>query len=123
MEVKIVSNKEDMLKCWEVLKELRPHLQAEDFVPSLTEMIKEGYTLAFIEQNRKAVAAIGFRYVQFLGNGKNFYVDDIAILSGYRGKGYSCQLLDFVAGKAKSAGYKVITPDTGYRDLWCIDQG
>jgi GNAT superfamily N-acetyltransferase len=80
----------------------------------LIEMIGEGYILAFIEENNKAVAAIGFRYLQFLFNGKHFYIDDLSTLPEYRGKGYAGHLLNYVEEKARSAGYKMITLDSGY---------
>jgi GNAT superfamily N-acetyltransferase len=114
MEIKIAHTEEDILKCREVLKALRPHLEDESYVPLLKEMIEEGYQLAYIEEDNKAVAAIGFRYLQFLFNGKHFYIDDLSTLPECRGKGYGGQLLTFVEEKARAAGYKVITLDSGY---------
>jgi GNAT superfamily N-acetyltransferase len=78
-------------------------------------MITEGYTLAYIEENGKAAAAIGFRYLQFLYNGKHIYIDDLSTLPASRGKGYGGKLLDFVSDKAKEKGYKVVTLDSGYQ--------
>lgn len=114
MEVRIADTEDDILKCFDVLKALRPHLEFKSFVPMLAEMIREGYILAFIEQDDQAVAAIGFRYLQFLFNGKHFYIDDLSTLPQHRGKGYGGRLLDFVEEKARSAGYKMITLDSGY---------
>jgi GNAT superfamily N-acetyltransferase len=114
MEIKIASTEEDISKCWDVLLALRPHLIRESFIPSVQEMILEGYTLAFIEEDAKAIAAVGFRYLQFLYNGKHFYIDDLSTLPEYRGKGYAGKLLDFVVEKAKANGYKAVTLDSGY---------
>ncbi len=115
MEIKIATNKEDILKCWSVIKELRPHLEEETFVPMITEMIGEGYVLAFIEEDNKAVAAIGFRYLQFLFMGKHIYIDDLSTLPSQRGKGLGSRLLDFVEEKARAEGYKAVTLDSGYQ--------
>jgi GNAT superfamily N-acetyltransferase len=115
MEIKIASTEEDILKCRDVLLVLRPHLNKEIFVSTIKEMIREGYTLAFIEEDAKAVAAVGFRYLQFLYNGKHFYIDDLSTLPEYRGKGFAGQLLDFVIDKAKESGYKAVTLDSGYQ--------
>ena len=114
MEITIATSDEDILKCWDVLLALRPHLTKESFVPTVQEMILEGYSLAFIEEDAKAIAAVGFRYMQFLYNGKHFYIDDISTLPEYRGKGYAGKLLDFVVEKAKANGYKAVTLDSGY---------
>ncbi len=93
---------------------LRPHIAAETFVATVQEMLQEGYRLAYLEENGKAVAAIGFRYLQFLYNGKHFYIDDLSTLPESRGKGYGGMLLDHVAQLAKENGYTVITLDSGY---------
>ena len=115
MEIKIANTDQDILKCWDVLFELRPHLNKNNFTTIVKEMITEGYTLAFIEEEGKAAAAVGFRYLQFLYNGKHIYIDDLSTLPSHRGKGYAGKLLDFVIEQAKENGYKVVTLDSGYQ--------
>jgi len=115
MEIKLTENESDILKCWDVMLALRPHLQKENFVPMINEMIQEGYQLAFIEEGGKAAAAIGFRYLQFLYNGKHYYIDDLSTLPEYRGKGYAGKLLDYVIAKAKAKGFHCVTLDSGYQ--------
>src|SRR6478735_10516537 len=112
--IKYATTEEDILKCWDVLFVLRPHLIKETFVSTVQEMMTEGYQLAYIEENGKAVAAIGFRYVQFLYNGKHFYIDDLSTLPESRGKGYGGMLLDYVADLAREKGFKAITLDSGH---------
>jgi GNAT superfamily N-acetyltransferase len=117
MEVKLCTTETDIQKCWEVLLSLRPHLTANEFIPTLKEMMREGYQLAFIEENGTAVAAIGYRYLQYLYNGKHIYIDDLSTLPAARGKGYAGKLLDFVEAEAKAKGYKAVTLDSGYQRL------
>src|SRR5258706_13142995 len=106
MEIKIATTAEDILKCREVMYALRPHLIKEEFVSTVKEMMAEGYQLAYIEEDGKAAAAIGFRYLQYLFNGKHFYIDDLTTLPGSRSKGYGGKLLDYVAELAKEKGYE-----------------
>jgi GNAT superfamily N-acetyltransferase len=115
MEIKIAKSDEDILKCRNVLFELRPHLDKNSFLPTIKEMFTEGYRLAFIEENNEAVAAIGFRYMQYLYNGKHFYIDDLVTLPSHRGKSYAGKLLDYVIEKAKQEGFKTVTLDSGYQ--------
>jgi GNAT superfamily N-acetyltransferase len=115
MEVQIAKSDNDINKCWEVIKQLRPHLNKEDFLSVIKEMISEGYILAFIEKGEKAVAAIGFRYLQFLYIGKHYYIDDLSTLENEQGKGYAGVLLDFVFDLAKEKGFKAVTLDSGYQ--------
>lgn len=114
MNVKTAKTDTDILKCWLVLKELRPHLEEDKFLARIKEMFTEGYQLAFIEENGKAVAAIGFRYENFLHCGKHFYIDDLSTLPEARGKGYGGMLLDHVAALAKEKGFGLITLDSGH---------
>ncbi len=114
MEIKIAVTEDDILKCKEAIFALRPHLDEAGFVSVVKEMISEGYKLAFIEEDNKAAAAIGYRYLQFLYNGKHFYIDDLSTLPTYRGKGYAGMLLDYVTAEAKKLGYKEIALDSGH---------
>ena len=114
MEIKIATTEEDILKCWNVIFVLRPHLKEEEFVSTIKEMFTEGYQLAYIEENGRATSAIGFRYLQYLYNGKHFYIDDLSTLPESRGKGYGGMLLDYVADLAREKGFKAITLDSGH---------
>lgn len=114
MNVKLATSNEDILKCWDVLNALRPHLEEATFLDTVQEMRSEGYMLAFIEKDNKAVSAIGFRYLQFLYNGKHIYIDDLSTLPEGRGKGYAGKLLDYVCDYAKQKGYNVVTLDSGH---------
>jgi GNAT superfamily N-acetyltransferase len=77
-------------------------------------MLNEGYTLAFIAEDDKALAAVGFRYLNFLYLGKHFYIDDLTTLPSERGKGYGSKLIDFVVNLARERGYSAVTLDSGY---------
>lgn len=93
---------------------LRPHLHQDNFVATILEMLSEGYQLAFVEEGGKAVSAVGFRYLQFLYNGKHFYIDDLSTLPEARGKGYAALLIDHVVNLARQRGYDYVTLDSGY---------
>jgi len=117
MEIKMATTQEDIQRCWDVLKALRPHLEENTFVSVILEMFTEGYQLAFVEENGKAVSAIGFRDLQFLYNGKHFYIDDLSTLPETRGKGHAGKLIDYVVDLAKQKGYGYVTLDSGYNRL------
>jgi GNAT superfamily N-acetyltransferase len=114
MNIKRATSDTDILKCWAVIHELRPHLEKENFLETVKEMLAEGYELVFIEENEQAVAAIGFRYLQFLFNGKHYYIDDLTTLPEARGKGYGGALLDFVVDLAQKKGFATVTLDSGH---------
>ena len=113
LRVTLARTDADILKCWPALHLLRPHLKEAEFVPLVKTMMSEGYELAFIEENGVAAAAIGFRYVQKLFDGKQIYVDDLTTLGEHRGKGYGGLLLEYVFQLAKERGYACVTLDSG----------
>ena len=115
MEITIAITDNDILKCWPVMKELRPHLNETGFLPAVQEMMQERYILAFIEEDSIAVAAIGFRYMQLLYNGKQYYIDDLTTLPKSRGKGYGGKLVDYVIDLAKKNGFDAVTLDSGHQ--------
>ena len=113
MDIKIAKSVEDIQKCKEVILCLRPHRDETTLEATLLEMFGEGYVLAYIEENNKAIAMIGFRYLQFLYNGKHIYIDDLSTLPEARGKGCAAALLTYVADEAKAKGYNIVTLDSG----------
>lgn len=88
MVIKQASSGEDIIKCREVILCLRPHLKEGQLISLLAEMFEGGYKLAFIEQNEKVVAFIGYSHLQFLYNHKHIYIDDLCTLPEARKKGY-----------------------------------
>jgi len=114
MKITAAKSDAEILMCWEVLHELRPHLEKEKFLSLIKEMMNEGYELAFVEENGMAVSAIGFRYLQFLFAGKHFYIDDLVTLPSARKKGFGAALLDYVFELAKKNGYEKVTLDSGH---------
>jgi hypothetical protein len=58
--VQIANTDADILKCWEVIYCLRPHLLKENFLNTIHRMQRQGYMLVFIERDGKAAVAAGF---------------------------------------------------------------
>jgi len=113
--VQVAKSEQDVLKCWDVLLALRPHLKPEGFAERILEMFQEGYVLAFIERDGRAASAIGYRYQNYLYNGKHIYIDDLSTLSEYRGQGLAGKLLDYVFVQARQSGLENVTLDSGYQ--------
>lgn len=115
MKIQYASTTEDYKKCWQVVKELRPHLSDQEYLEMISEMEKETYSIIFIEENGMAISFCGFRYVTMLHRGKSIYIDDLATLPQGRGKGYGATLLKFVINKAKAEMLQSIHLDSGHQ--------
>lgn len=113
-EIKIATTEDDILRCWEVIHSLRPHLNKEQLLPMVKVMEEEeGFTIIFIEEENKAVAFAGFRRMQRLFTGRIIYIDDLATLPEFRGKGYARKLLDYVIRLAKLENLEGVNLDSG----------
>lgn len=96
MKIQLAASDEDILKCREVILELRPHLKEENFVFITRRMFSEGTKMVFIEENGRAVAAGVFRINYYYHRGKNIYIDDLTTLPESRSKGYGKKILDWI---------------------------
>ena len=100
--------------CWDVIAALRPHLNKENLVPEVKEMMEEGYRIIFAEEEGKAVSFAGFRDMHMLYCGKIIYIDDLSTLSEHRGKGYAGMLLDYIHQLARESGKSAVHLDSGH---------
>lgn len=114
MEIKQAKEKEDFLKCWEVVHELRPHLDQEQYLALILNMIDEGYKMIYIEENGQGVSFCGYRVTTMLHRGRSIYIDDLCTLPGARGKGHGKALLDYVLEEAKAEKLQSVHLDSGH---------
>ena len=113
-EVKYAQSAQEVENCWEVVQVLRPHLQKEQYVQQVLEMMQEGYQMIFISEENKPVAFAGFRNLNMLYSGQIIYIDDLSTLPSHRGKGYAGQLLDYIHELANRTGKQSVQLDSGY---------
>lgn len=115
-QIKFAKTNEDVLKCWKVMHELRPHLKNEkEFLKRIKQQQTNGYQLIFIEKNGIAVSACGFRILEFLAWGKILYIDDLTTLPQQRGKGYAGKILDWIFNHAKENDCDEVHLDSGHQ--------
>lgn len=103
----------EILKCFDVMSELRTHLQRDEFVDTVRHMESEGFRLAYIEVKGRIVAVAGYRIYTNLCLGKNLYVDDLVTAAGARSRGYGEQLIKWLRDKAIGAGCRSYHLDSG----------
>ena len=111
--VSLAKNDEEILSCYDVMAELRPHIKREDFVARVRRQQQEsGYQIAYARAGDvKAVA--GFRVSECLAWGKFLYVDDLVSRSQERYHGYGGILFDWLVAYAREAGCDEFHLDSG----------
>ena len=111
--VQVADTDEKIMKCREVILELRPHLIKEEFVSLIKKLQQDKLTMIFIGEEGNAVAAACFVEGVKLHRGKFIYIDDLSTMPAYRGKGLGTTLLDWIFGYAKKNNFEQVHLDSG----------
>jgi GNAT superfamily N-acetyltransferase len=100
-KITIAQSEQEILVCYSVMAELRPHIQPDEFLPMVKKLAEiAGFQLAYlIDGGIKAVA--GFRISEWLAGGKYLEIEDLVATSGERSKGYGGELFDWLVEHAK----------------------
>ena len=108
MKIQQAATTEDLKRCYEVMKALRPHHNLESFLITIEQMFKEGYRLMYLEDNNRVVCVAGYRFTTTLYDGLMIDFDDFVTLETQRGEGYASHLFDHLVSMAKEKGIKTI---------------
>ena len=94
--IRLAETDRDIQRCFQVLHELRPHLQPDDFATTVRRQQREGYFLVLLEAGGEVAAVAGYRLGENLARGKFLYVDDFATLATVRRQGHGQKLFDWL---------------------------
>lgn len=108
MNIEYATKAADFTRCFEVMKELRPHHTPESFLTTMEAMKKEGYHLLYLQDEGRIVSVAGFRFTTTLYDGLIIDFDDFVTLADGRSKGYGARVFNHLAGIAKERGIKAI---------------
>lgn len=112
--IKELKEEKEWQEAFPVMKQLRGHLDEENFIYLVKESIqKENYRLAALYENEKIVAVTGFMPMITLYNGKFIWVCDLVTDINKRSRGYGKALLEFVHQWAKENDYGIVSLSSG----------
>ena len=114
MRIAFATTAEDLTRCFEVMKELRPHHSPESFLTAIDAMKKEGYFLLYLEDEGRIVCVAGYRFTTTLYDGLIVDFDDFVTLADGRSKGYGAMVFEHLVGIAKERGIKAIHLNSGH---------
>jgi GNAT superfamily N-acetyltransferase len=111
--VKVITD-EEILATRDVMRQLRPHVLLDEYVPTVRRMIDtNGYQLAALYDGDAVRAVAGYRYMEMLYSGKIMYVDDLNTDERYRSKGHGKELMEWLKAEAKTEGCAELHLDSG----------
>jgi GNAT superfamily N-acetyltransferase len=103
MKLGLAETKEQFLRCYPVMVELRPHLNAAQFLAAVQRQQREGYQLLYLEDADEVRALAGFRLQEMLAQGRFLYVDDLITAATQRSRGYGEALIEWLKEYARAA--------------------
>jgi GNAT superfamily N-acetyltransferase len=107
--------RDEIMACWPVINELRPHVSEAEVVAKVQlQMTEQTYRLMYIREGSTVVAFLGFRILNFLWSGKTLYIDDLCTLSTAHRRGNAGTLLDWAIAHAKTEKCDAVSLDSGY---------
>ena len=112
-EIAFADSDEDVRGCFELMRELRPHLASEDeFVTRWRRQTAASYRLLVLSQDGRPAALAGFRVQENLVHGRFLYVDDLVTRADRRSAGFGGALLDRLKREATDLGCDKLVLDT-----------
>lgn len=109
-----VNSKNDLERCYPIMKELRPHLSFEDYISTYNDShAADGYEIVAIEDQGQILAVMGYRFLSDYVRGKHVYVDDLVSTEKARSQGLGAELLKFAEEIAKTNNCKSLRLCTG----------
>jgi GNAT superfamily N-acetyltransferase len=110
---RIAETDSEIARCFDVMVQLRPHLQRAGFVAEIRRLQQDGFQLAYHEVDGQVVAVTGFRISSNLHLGRHLYVDDLVTDAAQRSHGYGGVLLDWLTQRAIEASCAHLHLDSG----------
>jgi GNAT superfamily N-acetyltransferase len=113
MSIQLAESDPQIMECFAVLAQLRPHLKQSNFLAQVKRQSLLGYQLVFIEQDSQVVAVAGFSISECLAWGQFLHVYDLVVDEAVRSKGYGQSLLEWLTGFAKHHNCQQLHLDSG----------
>ncbi len=113
MAIRLAISDQEVSACFPIMQQLRTHLDPTQFIPAVRRQERQGYRLAYLEDQGKIQAVAGFRRIDNLTFGGVLYVDDLVTDTDSRSKGYGAQLLTWLRAQARADACNSVQLDTG----------
>ncbi|MHB8885939.1 MAG: GNAT family N-acetyltransferase [Methylovirgula sp.] len=112
-DLRFVDTESDALACYELMRQLRPHLSSErEFIERWKRQSASGYRLLALWDDGRPVALAGFRVQDNLVHGRHFYVDDLVTEESARGSGYGSLMMSRLKHEGRALGCGKLVLDT-----------
>lgn len=100
--ISLAEEEQEILDCYSVMAELRPHIQPNEFLSKVKRLAEiADYQLVYLMDGGTVKAVAGFRISEWLAGGKYLEIEDLAATAGERSKGYGGKLFEWLVKYAE----------------------
>lgn len=111
MEIRILTQKAEMLAHLDIVKQLYPEFTVEKYGTLLDEMLKANYQQVIVTKNNKTIALTGVWIGTKLWSGKYIEIDSFVVHEDFRGQKIGDILIEEVHKIAEKEGANQIVLD------------
>lgn len=112
--IKPMQSDEELLATREVMRQLRPHIDPNEYLSTVKRMIaSDGYRVAAASEGEVVRAVAGYRFMEMLYCGRILYVDDLITDERTRSRGHGKQLITWLEQEARKRGCGELHLDSG----------
>ena len=102
MHIEVAETDEAIAATFDVMRQLRPHLEAQTYVQAIRQLAaSDGFQLAALLDDDVVRAVAGFRVMTMLCCDRILYVDDLVTDDRVRSRGYGKALLDWLKDEGR----------------------
>jgi GNAT superfamily N-acetyltransferase len=112
MEVRPLETDREIADAYPLMAQLRPHLEAAEFVSIIRRQAADGYRLVGGFDGRRLVALAGLRVAHTLSRGPHLFVDDLVTDESLRGRGYGKAMIRWLRAYASEQGLPAVHLDS-----------
>ncbi len=113
MEIKFADSEEQLRMVSPVLLQLRPQYTEETLLKQIQEQRKNGYLVAYVEDDNKVLCVAGFVMGQKLAWQKHIYIDDLVTNEAHRSAGAGKFIINWFKKFAVENGCQQLHLDSG----------
>lgn len=110
-ELKILTNKAEMLPIFPLFSQLNATVAAEDYAAMLDDMLAHGYRMLVVFEKKEAVGLSGFWVTTKFYSGKYLELDNVVVAQTHRSAGIGKLMCDFLEKLARAEGVKTLMLD------------
>ena len=114
MTIRVAESNDELERCFPVMRELRPLLEADSFVSRVRSQEDKGYRIAYVDDGARVVAVAGFRIIETLVDGRFLYIDDLVTRDSSRSEGHGAALFNWLCERAAAEACMSIQLDSGH---------